>query len=51
MLAAVPDGVPDPRRVVAEAPTLHYWVYTERGNTKSECGEAAVHGKRLPRQE
>jgi len=29
ILAALPDETPDPARVAAEAPTLHYSVYTE----------------------
>jgi NAD(P)-dependent dehydrogenase (short-subunit alcohol dehydrogenase family) len=29
ILAAIPDETPDPARVAAEAPTLHYSVYTE----------------------
>lgn len=29
ILGALPDEVPDPARVAVEAPTLHYWVYTE----------------------
>jgi len=29
ILAALPNETPDPQRVAAEAPTLHYWVYTE----------------------
>lgn len=32
MLAALPDEIPDPRRVAFEAPTLHYSVYTEHTN-------------------
>jgi hypothetical protein len=32
MLAALPDEIPDPRRVAFEAPTLHYSVYTEQVN-------------------
>jgi NAD(P)-dependent dehydrogenase (short-subunit alcohol dehydrogenase family) len=28
--ASLPDEVPDPRRVAAEAPTLHYSVYTQQ---------------------
>lgn len=30
ILSALPDEVPDPARVAVEAPTLHYWVYTEQ---------------------
>jgi len=30
MLTALPDETPDPARVAVEAPTLHYWVYTEK---------------------
>lgn len=32
ILAALPDEIPDPRRVAFEAPTLHYSVYTEHIN-------------------
>lgn len=34
ILAALPDEIPDPRRVAFEAPTLHYSVYTEHKDKK-----------------
>lgn len=35
ILAALPDEIPDPQRVAAEAATLHYSVYTEPIDRKS----------------
>jgi NAD(P)-dependent dehydrogenase (short-subunit alcohol dehydrogenase family) len=36
ILAALPNETPDPKRVAAEAPTLHYAVYTEQKDKKRE---------------